>query len=52
MRLPSRKKLQIMGAVLGLLTRHFTVVSMREHARLAGANASLPLRQPVFEQSS
>lgn len=49
MRMPSARKLEMVGEVLRLMTENFTVVNMREHARAAlAANANLPIVKPNF----
>lgn len=51
MRMPSEKKLRIVGEALKMMTERFTVVNMLEHARVALQAARLPLVEPSFHHS-
>ncbi len=41
-KIPHERKLEVVGEVLNLLCRHYTVVTMRQHARDAAATLTLP----------
>lgn len=51
MRLASEKKLHVVSEALKLMTKYYTVVSMREHARAITEARTLSLVEPKFNYS-
>jgi peptidoglycan/xylan/chitin deacetylase (PgdA/CDA1 family) len=52
MTMPREKKLALVNSFLQILAKHFTLVTLRQHARNALENSVLPLVEPSFRQLS
>jgi len=51
MKLPHQRKLEVVARALHLLSAHFRVLTLQEHARCAAQAADLPVLEPVFPQA-
>lgn len=51
MRIPSNRKLEVVGAVIDMMTRHYRVGPMKEHVSALRNGEGLPLVEPVFRTS-
>jgi peptidoglycan-N-acetylglucosamine deacetylase len=54
MNLPAERKLRVVSEAIGLLTKHFRVLTMHEHAREAGRRLGVPVveRDPSLQTSA